>query len=396
MKLPAYLSGLTDEKHRPHVLQLLPALGDGGVERSTVEMAEFLAAKGIANWIASKGGDLVAQVDALGTVHWKISVGDKSPLAILRNAFAVARLIDANEIDIVHARSRAPAWVGWLATLMARRPCRFLTTFHGVYGHGNAFKRAYNRVMLRSPIVVANSEFIRHHIETVYGVESERIIVAPRGIDPKVFDPSAISAERAATIRDEFGVGTGVPLLVMVGRITGWKGHGVLLKALAHLADQPWHLVLVGSGKDGLIAEAKDLSQSLGLFQRVSFAGSRRDVAAILATADLAFSASTEPEAFGRAAIEAQAMETPVIATDHGGSRETVVPGKTGWLVRPGDAADMAKAVRDALSDPERLLEMGKAGRMHVMAHFTKQHMLEQEYAAYERLLAIGEARGDG
>lgn len=371
----------------PRILQLLPALGDGGVERSTVEMVGYLKDKGIDNFVASGGGDLVAAVEAGGSRHFDIHVGRKSPLSIIRNAFAVARVIDREAIDIVHARSRAPAWAGWLATHLCRRRPRFLTTFHGVYGHGNALKRAYNRVMLRGPLVVANSEFIRDHIESVYGYPRDRIVVAARGIEPELFDPARIADDQRAAVRREFRVADGEPMLIMIGRITGWKGHAVLVDALARLADRPWRLVLAGSGNDGVIADLKARIEGHGLADRVVLAGSRRDVPVLLAAADLAFSASTRPEAFGRAAIEAEAMETPVIATDHGGSRETVLPGRTGWLVAPGDAEAMARATREALSDPERLRAMGRAGRAFVLENYTTTRMLEQEFSAYQRLV---------
>ena len=371
----------------PRILQLLPALGDGGVERSTVEMVGYLRDKGIENIVASGGGDLVAAVEAAGARHLTIPVGRKSPWAIIANAFTVASLIDREAIDIVHARSRAPAWAGWLATRIARRRCQFFTTFHGVYGHGNALKRFYNRVMLRGPLVVANSQFIRDHIQTVYGYPANRIVVAARGIDPALFDPAGISAEQKDAARREFGIGEREPMLVMVSRITGWKGHAVLVDALSHLADRPWRLVLVGSGNDRVIADLKARIAGHGLSERIVLAGSRRDVPVLLAAADLAFSASTEPEAFGRAAIEAEAMETPVIATDHGGSRETVLPGRTGWLVTPGDAEAMAVAIGEALAAPERLAEMGRAGRAFVLDTFTTAKMLSQEFSAYQRLM---------
>lgn len=371
------------------VLQLLPALGDGGVERSTVEMAGYLRDRGVVNFVASGGGDLVAAVEATGARHLAIPVGRKSPWAILANARAVARLIDAEAIDIVHARSRAPAWAGWLACrYFVRRRCRFMTTFHGVYGYGNALKRLYNRVMLKGPLVVANSEFIRAHIRDVYGVADERIIVAARGVDPSLFDPDALPPGNRDAIRAEFGLAPAEALFVMVGRISPWKGHGALVDALARVKDLPWRMVFAGSGGAGVIAELRQKIEALGLGDRVILAGSRRDVPALLAAADLAFSASTEPEAFGRAAIEAEAMATPIIATAHGGSRETVLDGVTGWLVEPGNAEAMAGAIADALSDGERLCAMGRAGRAHVLANFTTARMLAREFSAYERLMA--------
>lgn len=372
----------------PRVLQLLPALGDGGVERSAVEMAGHLGTLGLPNWIASAGGPLVAAAEAAGARHVTLPVGKKSPFSAISAARAVARLVDAEGIDIIHARSRVPAWVGLLACRLARRPVRFVTTFHGVYSHGNALKRFYNSAMLRAPLVIANSGFIRDHIVTVYGFPQARVVVAPRGVEPELFDPAAIPAETRAALRSELGAAAGGPLVVMVGRITRWKGHAVLLEAAARLDRPGLRLAFVGGGSDALVAELQRDIARLGLDGRVTFTGSRRDIPAILAAADLAVSASTDPEAFGRAAIEAQAMGTPVIATDHGGSRETVLPGRTGWLVPPGDAAALADALEEALADPARLKAMGTNGRAHVLTNFTTRQMLEKEFSAYERLMA--------
>ncbi len=372
----------------PRVLQLLPALGDGGVERSAVEMAGHLGERGLPNWIASAGGPLVAAAEAAGARHVTLPVGKKSPFSAVSAARAVARLVDAEGIDIVHARSRVPAWVGLLACRLARRPVRFVTTFHGVYSHGNALKRFYNSAMLRVPLVIANSQFIRDHITKVYGFPPARVVVAPRGVEPDAFDPAVIPAETRGALRDELGATEKGPLVVMVGRVTRWKGHAVLLEAAARLDRPDLRLAFVGGGSEALVAELRRDMARLGLDGRVTFTGSRRDIPAVLAAADLAVSASTDPEAFGRAAIEAQAMGTPVIATDHGGSRETVLPGVTGWLVPPGDATALAAALEDALSDPERLKAMGANGRQHVLANFTTRQMLEKEFSAYERLMA--------
>ena len=371
----------------PCILQLLPALGDGGVERSTVEMAQYLGRRGIPNLVASAGGALVPALEAAGSRHATIPVGSKSPLTMILAARAVARLIDAQGIDIVHARSRAPAWVGLLACRLAKRPARFLTTFHGVYSHGNALKRFYNSAMLRAPVVIANSQFIRHHIHDIYGYPDSQIIVAPRGIDPALFDPARISTEARASARATLGATDDAPLLIMVSRITSWKGHAVFVDAMARCKRRDLRAAFVGEGNADEIARVKEQIHRLGLSERITLTGSRRDVPTLLAAADLSISSSIRPEAFGRAAIETQAMETPIIGTDHGGSRETILPGETGWLVPPGDADAMAAAIDDAVSDPARLAAMGRRGRQHVLTSFTTQHMLDMEFSAYTRRL---------
>lgn len=374
----------------PRILQLLPALGDGGVERGTVEMAAYLAEKGIENWAACDGGPLLAPLEATGTHHIDLKVGRKSPFAIRANAVRLARLIDKYEIDIVHARSRAPAWVGWLATARAKRRPRFMTTFHGVYSHGNRFKRAYAGVMLKGPLVVANSAFIRDHIISVYGYPAERIILAPRGVDAAVFDPGRLSSADIALARAELGADDRAPLIVIVGRITDWKGHRYLIESLAFAENKRFRLAIVGSGSASVIGELETLVAELDLGDRVTIAGSRRDIPAVMAAADIAVSASIRPEAFGRVAIEAEVMGTPVIATNHGGSLETVIDGKTGYLVPPANPKALADAIDAALSDPEGLKEMGRAARAHVLANFTVETMLEKEFSAYERLMSEG------
>ncbi len=373
----------------PRILQLVPALGDGGVERSVAEMVEYLSSLGLSSWVASAGGPLVAQAEKAGARHLDIAVGSKSPFGMIAAARAIARAIDQYDIDIVHARSRAPAWAGLLALKLARRKARFLTTFHGVYSHGNALKRFYNSGMLRTPVVIANSQFIRNHIIDIYRYPAEKIIVAPRGIDPSIFDPDAVSAEQRAEVRSQLGGSAGRPVVVMVGRVTGWKGHRVLLKAFSLIGTTEADLVLVGGGDPSFVEELKNEASALGIGDRVTFAGSRRDIPAVLAAADVAVSASTRPEAFGRAAIEAQAMRLPVIATDHGGSRETVLAGKTGWLVPPNDADSMAAALREALADENLRAKMGIEGRRNVLENFTTQMMLEKEFSAYTCVMAL-------
>jgi glycosyltransferase involved in cell wall biosynthesis len=369
------------------IAQLVPALGDGGVERSAVEMATRLSGDGVPNWVVSAGGRLQAELEACGTGHLTLDVGRKSPLAIAAHARSLSAWIDETGIDVIHARSRAPAWVGWLASRRARRSPVFLSTFHGVYGHGTAVKRWYNGAMLRGPVTIANSQFIRDHLQNVYGLPSERIIVAPRGVDPARFDPAQADETTRAALRAEIGAGD-APLLMLVARISRWKGHTLLLDALEGLGDLPWHLACVGGAdSETLEAELHDRVTRGPLAGRVTFTGSRSDVPALLSAADLAFSVSTEPEAFGRAVIEAGAMETPVIGAAHGGTLETLVDGKTGWLFAPGDAGALAGRIRAALSDPHTARAMGRAARTHVLTHFTTRHTLEAEIAAYQRAL---------
>lgn len=371
------------------VMQLLPSLDDGGVERSTVEMARFLCARGVPNWVVADDGPLKAALQDAGTGHVALRVGRKSPAAMLLNVRRLARLIDEVGIDVLHARSRLPAWVGWLAARRTRRAPAFVTTVHGTYGHRGRLKRAYNAIMTRGPVVIANSAFIADHLRSVYGIEKQRIVVAPRGIDPDAFDPARVAPECRQRLRDSLDAAR-IPLLVLVARIGRDKGHARLIDALSTLRDLPWRMVFVGGGDASKLGqELQRKAAAHGLAERIIFAGSRRDIPEILSATDLAFSvADTKPEAFGRAVIEAGAMRVPVIATAHGGSLETVVPGKTGWLVPPGDGEALAQAIRDALSDPDRTAAMGVAARCNVLNHFTLEQTLEREFAVYRELHA--------
>ncbi|WP_176085497.1 glycosyltransferase family 4 protein [Martelella sp. HB161492] len=371
---------------KSRIMQILPALGDGGVERGTVEMAAFLSQRGIGNVVVSAGGRLVEAVEQAGARHIPLGVGAKSPLAIWQNARKLAALIDKDEIDIVHARSRAPAWAGYWATRMARRKVGFLTTFHGVYGHSGRLKRIYNGVMLKGPLVVANSAFIRDHIISVYGYPADQIIVAPRGVEPAQFDPDALAPEAVARVRSELGGTADAPLIVIVGRITDWKGHRFLVEALAKSRHDNARLAIVGSGQQSTIDALNSLIAETGLADRVRLCGSRSDIPAVLLASEFAVSASIRPEAFGRVAIETEAMARPIIATAHGGSLETVIDGVTGLLVPPRNAEAMASAIDHLLDAPEERQRMGEAGRAHVLKHFTTQTMLEQEFLAYQRL----------
>jgi glycosyltransferase involved in cell wall biosynthesis len=349
-------------------------------------MARHIVAMGDDALVASAGGALVPDLEMVGARHVPIDVGAKSPFAIRTNARRLARLIDEEEVDVVHARSRAPAWAGWLAVRRSKRKPVFVTTFHGTYGHSNALKRWYNRVMLRGPLVIANSEFIRDHIRSVYGVPEARIVVAPRGVDTAAFDPARVSAATVKKIKAEFRVPDGHAMIVLVGRLSRWKGQTVLIEAMAKV-ETAAVAVLVGGGDEDYAEELTALARARNVEPYIRFAGSRRDIPALFKAADLALSTSLQPEAFGRVAIEAMAMETPVVATAHGGSRETVIPGETGWLIPPGDPAALASAIDLALGDRRRLRRMGKAGRAHVVGNYASQSTVEIEYGVYVTLL---------
>lgn len=387
----------TSKTHLPPlawtVLQVLPQLADGGVEQSTVEMALYIKKQGWLSLVASEGGAKEEILRQGGVIHYRLPLRSKLPWVIVANALRLRKIVKDQKVSLIHARSRAPAWSAWLASRMTGVP--FITTFHGTYGLSGGFlKRIYNSVMVRGSVVIANSEFIKRHIIDNYDIHPRNVMVAARGVDVTVFNKANFGKKSAEEVRKELNVSKGVPLLMVVGRLTRWKGQDVLLRALEKVKDLPWELAVVGGPeKNGAFAaELERISANLGLRQRVNLMGSRKDVARLLNAADLAFSPSIKPEAFGRVAIEAMAMGTPVIATALGGSLETVVDGKTGWLVAPTKAGDiepqrLAETIREALRDPARLARMGKDATKHVLAHFTADLCCAAEMQAYQRVL---------
>ncbi len=363
------------------ILQVLPALVSGGVERGTLEIAEALVGAGWRALVASAGGPLVGPLERLGARHIALPLGRKSPAAIWRNAAALARLVRAEGVGIVHARSRAPAWAALLAA--RRTGAHLVTTYHGAYNEGWPGKRFYNSVMARGERVIAISGFIAEHVRARHGTDPARLRVIPRGVDERRFDPEA-AAPRAAALREAWNLPKGRPVVMLPGRLTRWKGQTVLLDAVARLPGNALAL-LVGDG--GLRRALEARIGELGLGDRARLCGHVEDMPAALLLADVVVHASTDPEAFGRTVIEAQAMARPVIASDLGAPRETVEEGVTGWRVEPGNPAALAAAIARALALPagERAA-MGERARAAVLGRYTTRAMQEATLAVYREL----------
>ncbi|HUB49051.1 MAG TPA: glycosyltransferase family 4 protein [Acetobacteraceae bacterium] len=372
----------------PVVLQVLPSLVTGGVERSSIEMTEAVAAAGWTALVASAGGPLVAAIERAGGRHVALPLGTRNPLDIWRNAGRLAWLIGAERVHIVHARSRAPAWSAWLAT--RRTSTRFITTYHGTYAEDLPFKRRYNAVMAKGEIVIAASRFVAELVIARHGIDPSRVRVIPRGVDPAVFDPAAVSPERLRRLDTGWSLPRDAVVITLPGRLTGWKGQSVLLDAFARLQRQDMVCVLLGSdqGRAGYIDRLRRQAERLGVADRVRLPGESDDMPAALLRSDVVVHASTEPEAFGRVVIEAQAMARPVIAADLGGPVETVEDGVTGWRVPPGQPAALAAAIDQALAlPPERRAAIGAAARAAVLARCTKRAMQEATLGVYRELL---------
>ncbi len=373
----------------PVVLQVLPALESGGVERGTVEIAAALVRTGGTALVASAGGRLAREIERAGGRHFLLPLDSKSPLEVWRNAARLAALIGTEGVDIVHARSRAPAWSAWLA---ARRcGAAFVTTYHAPYGEQPRLKRLYNGVMARGEVVIAISHYIAGLVTARHGVPPERIRVIPRGVDPAVFDPAAVGPERRAALAHAWGVPDGAPVLLLPGRLTRWKGAETLIAALARMSHREAVAVLAGAdqGRRRYAWELAGLAKRLGVAGRLLVVGHAEDMPAAFSRADIVVSASTAPEGFGRVVIEAQAMARPVVATAHGGAAETVTPGETGWLVPPGDAASLAAALDAVLDLPAAARDAaGARARASVEAQYTVVAMQGATLAVYRDVLA--------
>lgn len=373
----------------PTVLQVLPALDSGGVERGTVEIVEALTARGWTALVTSEGGRLVAAVERAGGRHIALPLHTKLPWTIWRNAGRLAEVMRREGVDLVHARSRAPAWSAWLACRRAGLP--FVTTYHGVYSDKGWGKRRYNSVMARGARVIAASGFIADLLRGQHGVGEDRLRLIPRGIDPGLFDPARIPAHRVVKLARDWSIPEGATVILLPARVSRWKGQSVLIAALGLLQRPDLFVIFVGSdqGRHAYVRSLLDQAAALGVTGQVRFAGHCADMPAALMLADIAVSASTEPEGFGRAVIEAQAMERVVIAAAHGGAAETVTHGETGLLVPPGDPPALAEAIRHvlALSEGERHA-LGLRARASVLEHYTAAAMQQATMAVYEEVLA--------
>lgn len=374
------------------MLQVLPSLVTGGVERGTVEIAQAIAEADATALVASAGGPLVRQIERAGGIHVTLPLTTKSPFGIWRNAGALETLIRDRKVSLVHARSRAPAWSAWLACQRTGVP--FVTTYHGTYGEGAPFKRFYNSVMARGRIVIAASHFIADLVAARHRVDPARIRVIPRGVDPAVFDPATVAGNRIARMAAEWRLPDGVRTIVLPGRLTAWKGHTVLLDAMARLNRPDVMCVFVGSdqGRHGYARELANQATRLGIADRLRLVGQCDDMPAALALSDVVVHASTKPEAFGRVVIEAQAMGRPVVAADLGGPVETVRHGDTGWRVPPNDPDALAAAIGVALDlDPDARLALGERARASVP---TVRSMQDATLDVYETVLTEGLTEG--
>jgi glycosyltransferase involved in cell wall biosynthesis len=386
-------------QNQPTILQIIPQLDAGGAELSAVEIADAVVRAGGRAIVLAEPGRLAADIAEVGGEVMPFPAATKNPIRMLVNAGAIARIVGREHVDLVHARSRAPAWSALRAA--RRTGVRFVTTYHGAYGEKNALKRLYNSVMARGDVVIANSRYTARLIADRYATPGARIEVIPRGVDVRKFDPDAIAPARVDALRASWGVAADQPVILQAARLTGWKGQPVLIEAAAKLqADGRLGsavVVLAGDaqGRTAYVRSLQEHVDRLGLKDRVRLVGHVEDVAAAFRAAHVTVVASTEPEAFGRTAIEAAAVGCPVIATDIGAPPETVraepaVPAEaiTGWLVPAGNADALAARLADALAlAPAARRDLGQRARRHVLGTYTVEAMQRRTLAVYDRLL---------
>ena len=372
----------------PAVLQVLPSLTTGGVERGTVDIAAALTGAGLRAIVVSAGGPMEHDIERVGGEHITLPVDSKNPLVIRKNIAALAKVIRSRRIGLVHARSRAPAWSARSAAQRCGVP--FMTTFHGTYNFNNPAKKAYNAIMAKGERVIAISEFIGRHIVENYDTPEGRVRVIPRGIDIDTFNPDAVSPERMIQLSQSWRLPDDAPVIMLPGRLTRWKGQSVLIEAARRLGRADVRVLLVGDdqGRTGYRDELEAQIARVGAEGIIHLTGPCRDMSAAYMLANVVVSTSTDPEAFGRVAAEAHAMGRPVIASDHGGARETVISGETGWLVPPGDADALAQALRTALTmTSEDRDTVAQRAIAHVRKNFTKQKMCAATLDVYAELL---------
>ena len=366
-----------------NVLQVVPELNAGGVEGTTLEMVQALTDNGHTAHVISAGGRMEADLITLGGILHKTDIGSKNIFTVLKRTRLIRAIIRKYNIDIVHARSRAPAWPAFFAA--KSEGAIFLTTYHGIYNGTSGLKRYYNAIMTKGDHIIANSEFTKAHIIKTHKTVSDKITVVARGVNMSKFDPAIISKKDILAQRNRWSIDKGDKVILLPGRLTRWKGQLIAIEAMSHLPDN-FKLVLLGDsqGRDDYVKELKDKSAFLNLSDRIIMPGHTRDVPTALMAADIVISASTDPEAFGRVAAEAQAMGKAVVATAHGGALETIVDGQTGILVPPGDARAMAAAI----------IQIIKKGGFHaiearnrIKAQFSTQSLQRKTLSVYNDLL---------
>ena len=377
------------------VLQVIPKLGYGGAETGCYDVAHYLPENNCESFIVTSGGELLKFIDKQKVKVIRLPVQSKNPFLIIINFIALVGIILFNNISIVHARSRAPAWSCLLATKITRR--KFVTTFHGTYNFKNILKKFYNSVMVRSHLIIAGSNFIFSHVKENYSKNlsaSKKLMVIFRGINVDYFDSSTKIESDEKKLLKKWGIEKDKKILLLPGRLTTWKGQEVFIEAVnlvnLQLGYEAFYAVILGSDQGRELYKKKliRLSEQYRMTSQIRFIDHCKDMALAYKVSDIVVSASIEPEAFGRVSVEAQSMEKPIIASNIGGSNETIVDEKTGFLFDSGSARSLSQKILKVLTmDETSLKSIGIEGRKNIIQKFNVEKMCFSTYSEYKRLI---------
>lgn len=380
--------GKKPARNAPVVMQIIPSLGTGGAEQGCIDIAAELVKSGAKSIVVTHGGHRIPEILRGGSIHIDIPVHSKNPFVMWRNISRLRRIIKEHDVDIVHARSRAPAWSAWKAVEATR--ARFMTTCHAPFNISGDVKKFYNSSIARGERVIAISNYVREYLIKNYEIDERNIRLIHRGVAIEKFHPNAVAPTHLIKLSQDWRLPDGCTIVMMPARITRWKGHLVLVDAMAKLKRDDVFCVMIGDdqGRTEFTAEVESAIREKGLEGRVRMVGHCSDMPAAYMLANVVVSASTDPEGFGRIPIEAQAMGRPIVATNHGGAMETILPGYTGWLVPPNDSGALAEAINEALSmDPEKRAFMATHAMMHIAENFTRGKMVDDTMDVYAELL---------
>lgn len=385
MLLPTKLT----EQRRRTILQVVPALVSGGVERGTIEIARHLKESGYNSLVISAGGPMLEMLLKHNITHIKLNVASKNPLVIWRNAKLISKVITEYQVDLVHARSRAPAW----SCYMAAKACgtKFITTCHGIYNISGPLKRYYNSIMTKGEQIIAVSDFVKQYILTNYAAEQSRIQVIHRGVNHQYFNSANLTLEKLQKFRDKYNIRDQVPVILLPSRMTEWKGHMVLIKALNKIKHLDFCCLMVGdlSKHPNFTNRVQNLIKQTKLQSKIQIFGHELNMLGLYGIADLVLSTSIAPEAFGRTIIEGQSMGKLVISTNIGGAAETILDQSTGFHVQVNNPDDLADKIAYCLSilGSNHAQIITNQARQSVIEHFSLDQMLHKTLSLYQQIL---------
>jgi len=385
-------------KKKIKVLQVIPRLVYGGAETGCYDLAHFLPEQGWQSYIATSGGDLLQYINKKKVKIFKLPVHSKNPILILFNTIILFFIILFYNIDIVHARSRAPAWSCYLATKLSFR--KFVTTFHGTYNFKNNIKKFYNSIMVRSDLVIAGSNFIFSHINENYGKfflnNKRKLLVIFRGINTNYFNPQKILPIKIEKFAKEIGIDRNKFIILLPGRLTSWKGQKIFIEGIKLLSEKEniptFEAIILGSdqGRNVYKKQLLVLTQQHRLGKIIKFIDSCKEMPVAYGIANLVCSCSYEPEAFGRVSVEAQSMQLPIIASNIGGSKETIIDGKTGYLFKNKDPNSLADSIAMVMQkNYNSIKSIGFEGRKNVLKRFDVDKMCQTTFTEYKKLIKL-------